>query len=170
MCINIFIPEVRMMSEQAVRILRNILQSCRQTLDIHAVITLPSCSADLSGVGRNCIGPKKVGCLLLLYMRLYCVFYISDMPIYRTQYYGQNCRYGGVLEAVKSLYSDCNTQNNIAIEQQITQCLIFSANIQTPTLKTTSGRKDYISNGQIDRQIDLHLGLGPLSPDAPRPP
>ena len=81
-CINVFIPEVRMMSEQAVRILRNIPQRSRQTLDVHPVTTLPSCGADLSAVGRNCIGPEKVGCLLLLYMRLYCVVYISDMPKY----------------------------------------------------------------------------------------
>ena len=96
-CKKLFIPEVRMMSEQAVRILRNIPQRCCWTLDIHPVTTLPSCSDDLNSIRRNCIDPNKVGCLLLLYMRLYCVVYSSDMPKYRIQYYGQNCRYRGLL-------------------------------------------------------------------------
>ena len=32
-------------------------------------------------------------------------------------------------EAVRSLCSDCNTQNNIAVERHITQWLLFSANV-----------------------------------------
>jgi hypothetical protein len=34
---------------------------------------------------------------LLLYMCLYCVVYVSDVLKYCIQYYGQNCRYRGVL-------------------------------------------------------------------------
>ena len=50
-------------------------------------------------------------------------------------------------EVVQSLYSDCNTQNNVAIERHITEWLIFSTNVQTPMLKTISGRKVYINSG-----------------------
>jgi len=37
--------------------------------------------------------------------------------------------------------------SKVCIERHITQWLICSANVLTATLKTTSGRKDYINNG-----------------------
>ena len=47
----------------------------------------------------------------------------------------------------QSLYSGCNTQNNIAIERNTVQWLIFSVTVWTSTLQTSSGCKDSINNG-----------------------
>jgi hypothetical protein len=44
-------------------------------------------------------------------------------------------------------YSECNTQDNIAIERYTIQWSIFSVNVWTPALQTTSGYKDPKNNG-----------------------
>ena len=94
--VNVFIPEVRMMSEQAVRILRNILQRCPYTLDIHPVTCLPSCSADLNTVGRNCIGPNTRWVVCCCCMCVCIVLFIVVTCLNTVQYCVQNCRCRGV--------------------------------------------------------------------------
>ena len=43
---------------------------------------------------------------------------------------------------VRARYNECKIQNNIALAQYATQWTIFSAKLWTPTLQTTSGKKD----------------------------
>jgi len=53
----------------------------------------------------------------------------------------------GVSVGITFAVQECNTYNSITIERYTIQWLIFSANVWTPTLQTTSGCKVSINNG-----------------------